>query len=54
MPEALTKITERIVHSTWFQRSIILTILAAGVLAGIETDAAMVASHGALCNAGKL
>lgn len=48
MPIALTKITDQIVHSTWFQRAIILTIIAAGVLAGIETDAAMVVSHGTL------
>ena len=48
MSIALPKITELIVHSTWFQRAIILTIVAAGVLAGIETDAAMVASHGTL------
>ncbi len=48
MSIALTKIANQIVQSTWFQRPIILTILAAGVLAGIETDAAMVASHGTL------
>ena len=48
MSIALAKTTDRIVHSTWFQRAIILTIIAAGVLAGIETDAAMVASHGTL------
>lgn len=48
MSIALTNIADQIVQSAWFQRSIILTILAAGVLAGIETDAAMVASHGTL------
>lgn len=48
MPSTLTEITGRIVHATWFQRSIILTILLAGVLAGIETDAATVAAHGPL------
>jgi voltage-gated sodium channel len=48
MSIALSKIANQIVQSAWFQRSIILTILAAGVLAGIETDAAMVASHGTL------
>jgi voltage-gated sodium channel len=48
MSIAFIKIADQIVNSTWFQRSIILTILAAGVLAGIETDAAMVASHGTL------
>jgi voltage-gated sodium channel len=36
------------VHSAWFQRFIITTILFAGVLAGIETDAGMMAAHGAL------
>jgi voltage-gated sodium channel len=48
MSIALTKIANQIVQSAWFQRSIILAILAAGVLAGIETDAAMVASHSTL------
>ena len=48
MSISLIKIADRIVRSAWFQRSIILTILAAGVLAGIETDDAMVASHGTL------
>jgi len=37
-----------IVHAPWFQRFIIATIILAGVLAGIETDAAMVAAHGSL------
>jgi|688.fasta_scaffold89182_5 hypothetical protein len=51
MSVALTKITDQIVHSTWFQRSVILTIITAGALAGIETDAAMVASHGTVLRA---
>lgn len=38
--------TRRIVSSPWFQRSIIVTIILAGVLAGIETDAAIMAAHG--------
>lgn len=38
--------TRRIVSSPWFQRSIIVTIIFAGVLAGIETDAAIMAAHG--------
>lgn len=38
----------QIIHASWFQRFIILTILMAGVLAGIETDATMVAHHGPL------
>jgi len=36
----------RIVDTSWFQRLVILTILMAGVLAGIETDAGMVSTHG--------
>jgi len=40
--------TKRIVHASWFQRLIIATILLAGVLAGIETDAAAVVAHGPL------
>jgi voltage-gated sodium channel len=51
MSIALTKITNQIVQSTWFQRSIILTIIAAGVLAGIETNAAMVANYGTVLRA---
>jgi len=43
-----TEIARRIVHAPWFQRSIILTILAAGVMAGVGTDPAMVAAHGTL------
>lgn len=39
---------QRIIHSPWFQRFIIATILFAGVLAGIETDAGMMATHGDL------
>jgi voltage-gated sodium channel len=38
----------RIVHSPWFQRFIIATIIFAGVLAGIETDKGMMAAHGTL------
>jgi voltage-gated sodium channel len=38
--------TRRIVHAPWFQRFVIATIILAGVLAGIETDAATVATHG--------
>ncbi|MBC8126991.1 MAG: ion transporter [Gloeobacteraceae cyanobacterium ES-bin-144] len=46
MFNTLPESTRRIVHASWFQRVIILTILLAGVLAGIETDAAMLAAHG--------
>jgi voltage-gated sodium channel len=38
----------RIVHSPWFQRFVIATIIFAGVLAGIETDKGMMATHGGL------
>jgi voltage-gated sodium channel len=48
MSIALIKITDQVVHSNWFQRSIILTIIAAGILAGIETNADIMASHGTL------
>ncbi len=44
----LMETTSRIVHSPWFQRFIIATIIFAGVLAGIETDAGMMAAHGTL------
>lgn len=37
---------KRIVDASWFQRLVILTILIAGVLAGIETDAGLVSTHG--------
>ena len=41
-------IASTIVQHAWFQRIIIAMILLAGVLAGLETDAALVAKHGAL------
>ena len=47
----LPSVTGRIVHALWFQRFIILTILLAGVLAGIETDAGMLAKHGPVLRA---
>ncbi len=46
MSSTLSEITGRIVHASWFQRLIVLAILLAGVLAGIETDAATVAAYG--------
>lgn len=36
----------RLVAAPWFQRTIVAFILLAGVLAGLETDAAVVAEHG--------
>jgi voltage-gated sodium channel len=48
MFNVLPETTGRIVHSPGFQRFIIATILLAGVLAGIETDAAMMVAHGPL------
>lgn len=45
---SLSEATKRFVDASWFQRLVILTILIAGVLAGIETDAAMVATYGPL------
>ena len=46
MLRALTETSRIVVDAPWFQRLIILAILLAGVLAGIETDAATMASHG--------
>lgn len=43
--EHLTETSGRIVRARWFQRLILLTIVLAGVLAGIETDAGLVALH---------
>ena len=48
MFRTLPRITGRIVEASWFRSVIILTILLAGVLAGVETDAAMLAAHGPL------
>lgn len=48
MPPRASRTAAVIVHSPWFQRFIIATILLAGVLAGVETHAATVASHGLL------
>ncbi len=42
----ILEISSRIVHSPCFQRFIIAVIVFAGVLAGIETDAGMMAAHG--------
>jgi voltage-gated sodium channel len=47
----MTQTAKRITDSRSFRATIIATILGAGVLAGIETDAAMVAAHGTLLGA---
>jgi voltage-gated sodium channel len=44
----MTRTAIRITNSRSFRAAIIATILVAGVLAGIETDATMVAAHGTL------
>ncbi|MEN9975137.1 MAG: hypothetical protein RLZZ282_1143 [Verrucomicrobiota bacterium] len=44
----MTKTAREITDTRSFRAAIIATILCAGVLAGIETDAAMVGAHGAL------
>ncbi len=44
----MTKAAKNITDSRSFRATIIATILCAGVLAGIETNPAMVAAHGAL------
>jgi voltage-gated sodium channel len=51
MFKTLSETAGRIVSGRWFQSFIILTILLAGVLAGIETDAAMLANHGSVLRA---
>ena len=47
----MTTTARRITDSRSFHAAIIATILCAGVLAGIETDPAMVAAHGTLLRA---
>lgn len=44
----ISQTARRVVHSPWFQRFIIAIIIFAGGLAGIETDAGMMAAHGDL------
>ena len=51
MFRTLSETAGHMVSGRWFQRFIILTILLAGVLAGIETDAAMLANHGSVLRA---
>ena len=47
----MTLLARRIVDSKAFRTIIIAVILFAGVLAGVETSAAMLAQHGALLHA---
>ncbi len=47
----MTNISKRIVDSRSFHTTIIGVIVLMGVLAGLETNAAIVASHGALLRA---
>jgi voltage-gated sodium channel len=42
----LAETTKCLVDASWFQRLVILTILVAGVLAGIETDVGIMSEHG--------
>lgn len=44
----MVNLLRQIADARWFQRLILLVILAAGVLVGIETDAGIVARHGPL------
>lgn len=44
----MTQLANLIVSARWFQALIIVAILFAGVLAGIETSAGIIAEHGAL------
>ena len=48
---ALPSAARNIVESTWFQRAVIAVILLAGVLAGIETNRAILATHGSILGA---
>jgi voltage-gated sodium channel len=43
-----TAAAHHVVHHSWFQRLVIAMIALAGVLAGLETSATMVARHGTL------
>ena len=47
----MTEFAKRIVHSRPFRATIIAVILLAGILAGVETSAAMLAQHGTLLHA---
>lgn len=47
----MTEIAHRIIQRAWFQPLIVVTIVLAGVLAGLETSAAMLAAHGPLLRA---
>lgn len=47
----MTPFAKLIVSAPWFQRLIIVAIILAGVLAGIETNADIVARHGSLLHA---
>jgi voltage-gated sodium channel len=48
MIDKSVQVSARTVHARWFQRLVLAAIVLAGVLAGIETDPAMVASHGSV------
>jgi voltage-gated sodium channel len=46
LPElSFTAVASRIVHAGWFQKIIVAAILAAGLLAGLETNASLLAAH---------
>lgn len=42
----MTSLSKRLVDSPWFQRSVIVAIICAGVLAGLETSPSIIARHG--------
>ena len=48
MPQRLSEFCRTLVHAPWFHRGVMAAILLAGVLAGIETNPAMIAAHGPL------
>lgn len=47
----MTSLPRSLVESRWFKRIVIAAIIAAGVLAGLETSASLVATHGQLFRA---
>ena len=48
LESSLTAAASRVVHAGWFQKSIVAAILVAGLLAGLETNASLLAEHGVL------
>ena len=47
----MTKLAKALTQASWFRAAIVAVILLAGVLAGLETSAALMASYGGLFEA---